>query len=146
MGQYPTTQLLLEKISTDIGKATRKTEARVTYDDKFLYVAFTVYDSGKVFIKSLKRDVGHDGNDCVGLILDPVNKRANGFFFVVNAYNAQSEDQINGNGDMISFSWDNKWYSATKRYADRWTAEMAIPFKTLRYTADKLTWGINFLQ
>ncbi|MBN8720153.1 MAG: carbohydrate binding family 9 domain-containing protein [Sediminibacterium magnilacihabitans] len=134
------------KFPTDIGKATRKTEARVTYDDKFLYVAFTVYDSGKVFIKSLKRDVGHDGNDCVGLILDPVNKRANGFFFVVNAYNAQSEDQINGNGDMISFSWDNKWYSATKRYADRWTAEMAIPFKTLRYTADKLTWGINFLR
>lgn len=135
-----------KKFPTDEGKAKRKTEAKVTYDDKFLYVAFTAYDSGKVFIQSLKRDVGHDGNDCVALILDPVNQRANGFFFVVNAYNAQSEDQINGNGERISFSWDNKWYSATKRYADRWTVEMAIPFKTLRYTADKLVWGINFLR
>jgi hypothetical protein len=135
-----------KKFPNDEGKAITKTEARIAYDDKFLYVAFTVYDSGKVFIQSLKRDVGHDGNDCVALILDPVNKRTNGFFFVVNAFNAQSEDQISGTGERITFSWDNKWYSATKRYADKWTAEMAIPFKTLRYTADKLIWGINFLR
>lgn len=135
-----------EKYPDDKKKAKHATEAQTAYDDKFLYVAYTAYDSGKVFIQSLKRDIGHDGNDCVALVLDPVNTRNNGFFFVVNAYNAQSEDQLTSAGDGVSFSWDQTWYSETKRYGDRWTVEMAIPFKSIRYPADKKTWGINFVR
>lgn len=138
---------LWQKFPDDKNKATRKTEVRTAYDDKYLYAAFTCYDSGKVFIQSLKRDFGHDGNDCVALILDPINTRNNGFFFIVNAFNAQSEDQLTVAGsDELNFSWDQKWISATQRYADRWVAEIAIPFKTLRYAADKKTWGVNFLR
>jgi hypothetical protein len=138
---------LWQKFPDDKNKTTRKTEVRTAYDDKYLYAAFTCYDSGKVFIQSLKRDFGHDGNDCVALILDPINTRNNGFFFIVNAFNAQSEDQLTAAGsDDLNFSWDQKWISATQRYADRWVAEIAIPFKTLRYAADKKTWGVNFLR
>ena len=133
------------KYPNDVGRPRRKTEVRVTHDDKFIYFGFTVYDSGKAFIQTLKRDNGHDGNDCVAVILDPTNQRTNGFFFVVNAFNAQSEDQLPLNEES-AWSWDNKWYSATKRYKDKWTAEIAIPFKTLRYTSDKLLWGLNFLR
>jgi hypothetical protein len=133
------------KYPNDLGHPKRSTEVVVTYDDKFIYFGFTAYDSGKAFINSLKRDNGHDGNDCIGIVLDPTNQRTNGFFFVVNAYNAQSEDQL-PMGDDNAWNWDNKWYSATQRYNNRWTAEIAIPFKTLRYTADKLLWGINFLR
>jgi hypothetical protein len=135
-----------QKYPDDKNKAKSKTEVRTIYDDKFLYISFKAYDSGKAFIQSLKRDVGHDGNDCVAVILDPINTRNNGFFFVVNAYNAQSEDQLNAAGNGASFSWDQTWYSATKRTAGYWTAEMAIPFKSIRYNADKKTWGINFLR
>ncbi|MFT3681720.1 MAG: DUF5916 domain-containing protein [Ferruginibacter sp.] len=133
------------KFPNDIGRPKNKTEVRVTYDDKFIYFGFTAQDSGKAFIQSLKRDNGHDGNDCVAIVLDPTNQRTNGFFFVVNAFNAQSEDQL-PLPEENAWSWDNKWYSATKRYPDKWTAEIAIPFKTIRYTADKLLWGINFLR
>lgn len=137
-----------QKFPDDKNKLTRKTEVRMVYDDKYLYAAFTCYDSGKVFIQSLKRDFGHDGNDCVALIIDPINSRSNGFFFIVNAFNAQSEDQLTSSGapGKLNFSWDQKWISATHRYSDKWTAEIAIPFKTLRYAADKKTWGINFLR
>lgn len=133
------------KYPNDLGRPKKKTEVRVTYDDKFIYFGFTAFDSGKAFISSLKRDYGHDGSDGVGIILDPTNQRTNGFFFVVNAFNAQSEDQL-PLGEDNAWSWDNKWYSATKRYEDRWTAEIAIPFKTLRYSPDKLLWGVNFLR
>ena len=133
------------KFPNDLGRPQHSTEGRVTYDDKFIYFAFTIYDSGKAFIQTLKRDNGHDGNDCVAIILDPTNQRTNGFFFVVNAFNAQSEDQL-PLGEQSQWSWDNKWFSATKRYKDKWTAEIAIPFKTIRYTSDKLLWGINFLR
>src|SRR5436190_1748408 len=75
--------------------------------------------------------------------------KTNGFFFVVNAYNVQSDDILTANSGTdngMNFSWDNKWLSATRIYPDRWTAEIAIPFKTLRYTPGKTVWGINFLR
>ena len=124
----------------------KQTEVKVSYDDQFIYFAFVSYDNGTRVVQSLKRDGGHDTNDAVGIILDPINQRTSGFYFVVNPYNAQSDDQLNGGSGDLTLSWDNKWYSATKRYADRWTAEIAIPFKTLRYNQDRLVWGINFLR
>jgi len=124
-----------------------RTEVRVLYDDNFIYVAFTSYDSGKNIIQSLKRDIGHIDNDGVGIVLDPQNQHTTGFIFVVNALNAQSEDQLSPNqSDDLSWSWNNKWFSATKRYADKWTAEMAIPLKSLRFPSGQKTWGINFLR
>lgn len=140
-----TTSPFWMKFPTDEGKPKRKTEVKALYDERFIYFSVTAYDSGKAFITSLKRDVGHDGNDGFGIVLDPVNQRTNGYFFVVNAFNAQSESLINTSSDLDP-SWDNKWYSATKQYADKWTAEIAIPFKSLRYSADKTTWGINFVR
>ncbi|MDE3142727.1 MAG: carbohydrate binding family 9 domain-containing protein [Bacteroidota bacterium] len=135
------------KFPTDDVCPNNRTEVQVAYDDKFLYVAFTSYDSGKNIIQSLKRDIGHLDNDGVAIILDPQNSHTNGFIFAVNALNAQSEDQVSMSQDNpLSWSWNNKWFSETKRYNDRWTAEMAIPFKTLRFPPDKKLWGINFLR
>ena len=135
------------KFPNDINKPQLKTEIKTAYDDKFLYVAFTCYDSGKNIIQSLKRDIGHFDNDGVGIVLDPQNLHSNGFIFVVNANNAQSEDQLSpSEDDQLSWSWDNKWFSSTKRYAKYWVAEMAIPFKTLRYPPGKIKWGVNFFR
>ena len=134
-----------QKFPKDNVKAIRNTIAKVAFDNNFLYVAFIVEDTGTAVIQSLKRDFGHDGQDGVAVVLDPLNLHTNGLFFVVNAFNSQSEDQLSANGD-INWSWDNKWYSATKQHANGWTAEMAIPFKTLRYDANKKNWGINFIR
>jgi hypothetical protein len=143
-----TTSSFWRKYPTDGGRPQRKTEVKIAHDDKFIYFGVTAYDSGKAFITSLKRDIGHDGNDGIGIVLDPTNQRTNGFFFVLNAFNVQSEDQLpfaSGNNGP-SWSWDNKWFSATKQYEDRWTAEIAIPFKSIRYTADKALWGLNLIR
>ena len=134
------------KFPSDHVRPKNQTSVKVSYDDQFIYFAFVAYDNGTRVIQSLKRDGGHETNDAVGIILDPINQRTSGFYFVVNPYNAQSDDQLNGYSSDLTLSWDNKWYSATKRYTDRWTAEIAIPFKTLRYSLDRLSWGINFLR
>lgn len=134
------------KFPSDHVKPKNQTEVKISYDDLFIYFAFVAYDDGTRVVQSLKRDGGHENNDAVGIILDPINQRTSGFYFVVNPYNAQSDDQLNGGSSNLTLSWDNKWYSATRRYADRWTAEIAIPFKTLRYSPDRLLWGINFLR
>ncbi len=139
------TSPFFKKFPDDKGRPLRQTEVKITYDDKFLYFAFLAYDSGKAFSQTLKRDFGHDGNDGIAIVIDPTNQRSNGFFFVVNAFNAQSEDQLPLSEDA-PWSWDNKWFSATKIYPDKWVAEIAIPFKSIRYTSEKLLWGINFVR
>ena len=135
-----------KKYPTDVGTPKKKTIVQVCYDSKFIYFAITAWDSGKALIQSLKRDMGHDGNDGVGITLDPGNEKTNGFFFTINALNAQSDDQLKIGDEMPTWSWDSKWFSETKIFPDRWTAEIAIPFKSIRYSAEKLTWGINFVR
>ncbi|MES1214114.1 MAG: DUF5916 domain-containing protein [Bacteroidota bacterium] len=143
------TSAFSKKFPNDDGPPQQQTEVKTTYDENYIYFAFTSYSKAGPVIQSLKRDIGHDSNDGIAIILDPVKQRTNGFFFVVNALNVQSDDLLtanSGNSDGLNFSWDNKWLSATKIETDRWTAEIAIPFKTLRYTPDKMNWGINFLR
>lgn len=133
------------KFPTDKGKPARQTRVKVLYNDKFIYFAVHCLDSTEAYIQSLKRDIGHDGNDGIAIVLDPMNQKANGFWFVLNAYNAQTEGLLNGQA-QVDMSWDNKWFSATKRDKTGWRAEIAIPFKTLRYQAGNNEWGINLVR
>lgn len=123
-----------------------QTEVRVTYDDKNLYVSAICYDTSYYVVQTLKRDIRYYDGDGFAILIDPVNKKTNGFFFGVSPFNVQSEDLVGGSGGDLNFSWDNKWFSEVKRYDDRWIVEMAIPFKTLRFDAGVSRWGVNFLR
>jgi len=136
-----------KKYPSNIGKPQQATEAMCTFDDKNMYFAFIVHSKGDQLIKSLKRDIGYDGSDGISVVLDPLNQKTNGFFFVLTASNVQSEDQLSSSSeDKPSWSWDTRWYSATKIYEGYWIAEIAIPFKSLRYNELQTVWGINFLR
>jgi len=123
------------------------TIVQATYDDKYLYFAFTVIQTpGGNIVQSLKRDFGLRAGDGIGVIIDPLNEKTNGFYFSVNPYNSQTEGLITNSLDEITFTWDNTWYSETKQYDDYWTVEIAIPFNILRYESQKTVWGINFIR
>ena len=66
-----------KKYPNDIGLPQSKTEVKFSYDDKNIYFAFTVYDSGAAISQSLKRYVGHDGGDGIGIMLDLLNQKTN---------------------------------------------------------------------
>ncbi len=126
-------------------KAANKTEARLTYDDHFLYVGITCFDSGGTrIVQTLKRDIGFWESDGVSLLLDPQGRKSNGFLFGVNAAGSQADMLLAGEEPNVH--WDNKWFSSVRQYADRWTVEMAIPFKILRYDAGKTFWNVNFIR
>ena len=134
----------------DSGHADALTHVKVTYDEEFLYVLAICYDNGNRVVQSLRRDDddGHWNSDNFTLVIDPMNNKQNGFMFGVNAGGSQIEAQLNVNGPRTRYdqNWDNKWYSTVRSYADHWTVEMAIPFKTLRYTPNQSEWGINFIR
>lgn len=131
----------------DTALAITKTEVMMTYDSKNIYVAAICYDTfpGENVITSLKRDFTFSANDAFAVYIDPFNDKINGFSFAVNPYGAQFEGLIQNGGSFgVNTDWDNKWFSETKRYENRWVVEFKIPFKTIRYKEDIATWGVNF--
>ncbi len=120
------------------------TEAQLTYDDHFIYVGFTCFDDGKYVVQSLKRDVDFWSSDAMEVLFDPIESQVNGVLFGVNTEGVQSEGILAG--DDPDWAWDNKWFSEVRKAAGRWTVEIAIPFKTLRYDPKKTTWSINFAR
>lgn len=134
------------KFPADDKPATNTTEVKILYDENFIYFGITAYDKKPFIGQSLKRDSRIRANDGVGIMLDPLNKKTNGFYFSVTAFNVQADDIISANEDEPTFSWDNKWYSEVKQYDDRFTIEVAIPFKTIRFSSSNQLWGINFIR
>ncbi len=118
-----------------------KTEVMIFHNDNGIYVGAIIYDDDQYIIQTLKRD-NYSGSDAFAVLIDAVGERANGYGFGVNALGAPTEVLISPND--VDDSWDNKWFVQTKNMADRWTVEMMIPFKTLRFKEGATEWGINF--
>jgi Domain of unknown function (DUF5916)/Carbohydrate family 9 binding domain-like len=135
-----------ESIPYDDNYAKVKTETRVTFDDNNIYVGAKCYQKkGSYVVLSLKRDFGPGTTDLVGVVIDPFGDKQNAFSFAVSPYGVQREGLIS-NGNEFSTDWDNRWTSKVETYDDYWIAEIAIPFKTLRYKTDSKEWNINFLR
>lgn len=129
----------------DTSKAIVRTEVRLTYDDKNLYVLFVNYNkvAGNFVVESMKRDFLFNNNDNDLLFIDTFNDQTNGFSFGSNAMGGQW-DGLMSNGSNIDLSWENRWYSEATHDSEKWIWEAAIPFKTLRYKEGVISWGINF--
>jgi hypothetical protein len=128
----------------DTSYAKLKTEVRMMFDDNNIYVyAVNHIPIRKYTVESLRRDWSFLKNDNFEFVIDTYNDITNGFIFGVNAAGAQLESQ-QYDGAASNSNWDNIWYSEVKQYDDRWTVEMAIPFKSIRFNKALSTWGINF--
>ncbi len=129
----------------DTSKARVRTDVKMTYDDKNIYLLAICYNTvaGPYFVESLRRDFSFGKNDNFLLFMDPFNDQTNGFSFGANAEGAQW-DGIMSNGASVDLNWDNKWVSAVKNDPSKWVFEMALPFKSIRYKKDIMQWGINF--
>src|SRR5206468_7878712 len=65
-----------------------------------------------------------------------------GYFFSMNAAGARQDGLIAG-PDNESTDWDGIWEGAARTTADGWTAEIALPAKTLHFTPGGGAWGFN---
>jgi len=129
----------------DTSMANVRTEVRMAYDDKHLYLIAVCYTAlpGPYMVESLRRDFAFGKNDNFLLFMDPFDDQTNGFSFGANAAGAQW-DGLMYEGGKVDLSWDNKWTSVVKNYDDKWVFEAAIPFKSIRFKKGITRWGINF--
>ena len=124
---------------------TERTDVRILFDEQALYIGIVCHEShpGSLVSTQLTRDANLDVDDRVTIVLDPFFDHRNGFFFQVNPAGARSDGQISNNAQSLSRDWDGIWDAAVARTSDGWTAELSIPFKTLRFRPDQTIWGFN---
>lgn len=124
----------------------KPTEVIIAYDPKFLYFAFKCYDDpDKIRATVAKRD-NVFGEDNVRIFLDTFNDKRRAYILGFNPYGIQ-QDAIFTEGESEDYNFDIVMESKGVITPDGWTVEVAIPFKSLRYTAgkDKL-WGIHIFR
>lgn len=126
--------------------ASEKTEARVGYDSQNLYFGIRCFDRepAKVLGSGMRPDTDLSTDDSISIVLDTFHDRRNGFLFQINPLGARTDSLLRNEGEEVNVDWDGLWEAAAARDAQGWTAEIAIPFKTLRFSrADSQSWGFN---
>ena len=134
--------------------ASERTEVFLGYTDTALYVGVVCHDRepGAIVLSDTRRDGGLDDADSFRLVLDTFLDRQTGFVFGTNPAGVQYDAQIDFEGTRTFRStpgfnqdWDAVWDVRATTSETGWSAEMAIPFSSLRYgNSDVQSWGVNF--
>ncbi|MFC1545068.1 DUF5916 domain-containing protein [Gemmatimonadota bacterium] len=127
--------------------ASEKTTAWILYDETSLYVAFSceqVENPIQAYIA--RRDHLPGDPDFVAVLVDPFLSWKEAYLFMVNPAGVQGETMI-GTGGGGDGNWDTLWKAKASMHESGWSAEMEIPWNSLRFTRDeKQTWGINLVR
>jgi hypothetical protein len=141
--------------------ASEQTDIRIGFDEDHIYISAICYDSSPstLVVTDGRRDASLDAMDAFLFILDTYHDRQNGFVFGTNTVGVQYDGQVDNEGQGnfnnnrqqsgtiggFNLNWDATWTVRTEVGEYGWSAEFAIPLKTLRYAAGvNQTWGINF--
>ena len=127
--------------------ATEATEVRIAYDDDSLYIGVVCRDEDPsgVMVNEIRKDFSGREQDTFEVLLDTFADRRNGFVFATNAAGAKADTQIANEGREVNTNWDAVWWVQSRKGPEGWTAELRIPFKTLRFEGgESRLWGVNF--
>ncbi len=126
--------------------ATEGTDVRVVFDERYLYVGVVCHDStgaDQLRVRDLRRDFDETTDDFFGIAIDGVQDGRSAMVFRVNPRGAL-RDQQTVDGGLADVDFDAVWIARTARDERGWTAELAIPWDTLRYREGHGTWNVNF--
>ncbi len=141
--------------------ATEDTDVYIAFDDTHLYFGMHAHysDPGLVRASRVDRDQAGRGDDMISFYFDTFLDQQRAYVFSLNGYGVQGDSLLeargggggggggrggfSGGGGRGSFtgvprgdrSWDALFESGGTLVDDGWTAELAIPFKSLRYPA-----------
>ena len=128
--------------------ASQKTFAKILYNSEFIYFGFDCRDTKPSEIRAhiTDRDKFFEDDFAIALF-DTYGDNQKTYEFFINPYGVQGDILNTGNNEDASF--DAVWYSAAAMNDSGWTAEFAIPFKSIRFPAKQeqvwnLLLGRNF--
>jgi hypothetical protein len=139
----------VQQLPTTGAIATYPTIVRVLYDSEQLYVsAICVQKKGDIIVAGLERDFNSGNSDIFGLTLDTFHDKRNAFLFLVNPGGAVRDEQVFNDSRQVVDAWEGIVRAKTTVSDTAWFVEIAIPFRTLRFTksAEPQDWGVNFIR
>lgn len=145
----------------DGAPATEYTEVFVAYDDDHLYLGFYVHYEDPSIMRASRVDRDRAAmDDLITIYLDTFLDQQRAYDFDLNAYGVQGDGIISSGGGggpggggpipRADRSWDALFESGAQIVADGFTAEMAIPFKSIRYPqraeGEPHQWGFQIVR
>ena len=122
-----------------------KTEVRLLSDSEHLYLGIICYgDTTGIVQRQNKRDTSIYEDDSIEILISTFSDEQC-YFLVVNSLNIQADGIYVVRSGNFDYSWDGIWQSAVKIEKDRWTIEIAIPYRSLRYGREDV-WKFNIVR
>ncbi len=144
------------QIQPDAGRpASQETAVYFGYTDTAIYIGIVAYDEEPLEIIStdVRRDSSLDDTDSVKVMIDGLLDRQNGYIFGTNPSGVEYDGQVEREGAGVfipggeggfNLNWDAPWVVRSEVSDIGWSAEMEIPFTTLRFgQGDVQEWGLN---
>ena len=135
---------LVQRIPRAGAKPTERTDVTLLHDKDNLYIGVMCYDSEphRVLASQMARDARLTPDDRLSIILDTFRDQSNAFYFSTNPNGALVDGLVFANGETNE-DWDAIWIVKTRRSDEGWSAEFAIPFKSLSFPSGQTVWGFN---
>jgi hypothetical protein len=144
--------------------SSENTEVRMVFTRDVLYIGVVCYDRdpAAIIVSDSRRDADLEDTDSFRLIFDTYRDRQNGFVFGTNPAGIEYDGQVTnegqggaglgagqrqqgGSGGGFNINWDAAWEVRSRIDEHGWSAEFAIPFRTLRFPpGTEQVWGVNF--
>ena len=143
--------------------ATEATDVLIAYDSEKIYFGFHARYEDPTIMRAnrVERDRAFQ-DDLITLYFDTFMDQQRGYEFDVNGFGVQGEGVISGGGGggrwrgppgaipRADRSWNTLFDTGGQIVADGFTAEMAIPFKSLRYPSspdgESHRWGLQIVR
>ncbi len=123
-----------------------KTEVWVMFDDRQMYFACRCWDEHpeRIVANDMRRDSSNLRlNDSFTVQLDTFHDRRDGYAFGITPIGGVW-DTVMSEIRSPMLDWNAIWQGRAERFDGGWTAEIAIPFKSLRYHPGRQqTWGLQ---
>ncbi len=130
--------------------ASERTEIRILYNNDTLYIGARMFEAHPedLVVTQMRRDSMLQGDEYLDIVIDTFHDHRNAFQFQINPAGARSDAYITDEGKDINRDFNLVWEAATTVDALGWTAEIAIPFRQLRFpdVPGEQVWGINFYR
>jgi hypothetical protein len=127
--------------------APARTEVLVMYDERHIYVGVRAYDPDPGAIRAHLTDRDQAwSDDWVGVVFDTFNDERRNYLFAANPLGVQMDTIEHWpDGDT---PWDGIWASAAVVTDWGWSAEIEIPFSTLRFQRSEAPqiWGFDAIR
>lgn len=144
-GNAPAFENFTQVVPVEGAAPSERTVVRVLYDTDNIYIAIRCFDSDPngIIAKQMQHDGDMESDDHIEIVLAPFADQRNGYLFRLSAAGGKADGLVDGAKHEVRLEWDGIWYGKATIDAEGWSAEFAIPFKTISFNSAATAWGFN---